>query len=530
MAPHVKRRHAHRSVVGQDEFLQGARSVSGHRRELLLREGEDPAPVIPRPAHVEHAELAARGKLLDDCVVGCVPQVGLEFWHAADHGHPRSAFPDVGLEHHRPAQAEPLPEVHRPDDAFNWRQRRRHDLESGDEFRAPGQLREDGRFRLPHESSAGDGGVRRRELEQPAVADGQPGDVPDHRRIKHRSGPELPAGDSPPSRQQPPPATPGRERQGEPEQQEECGSEDAEVKRSVLLERSQRGPDCIAEQDADTDEERGPDRTGQGKVEREPREAGAEDAGREIGGKPGSRQQPGGKDERSTLAFEPGGAPGHGLRRDEPGDRGTAQQRPSQEPASLKDQHVTDEDPRETGHRGRPERDGSARHHQPRRDAGEVFADQRRRRQQQADDDQREPFGPRQGAGIERPCGVRQPRGLGVSPVRSFPAIHTVEKLRDRAGNAGRLEECREMVAIGIDAQVALRNDASMLSGSGRRDQHVPLAVQDEHRSLVPLEYASQRTLVGVIEVSGVLQTQHPAVEGAEVGYSFVEQPQPGQL
>ena len=76
---------------------------------------------------------------------------------------------------------------------------------------------ENGALRLFDEAAGGDPGVGGGEGADPAVLPAEAKDVEEDRRLKEPGGPELPARQAPPARQQQPATAPGEERHDEPQ-------------------------------------------------------------------------------------------------------------------------------------------------------------------------------------------------------------------------------------------------------------------------------------------------------------------------
>jgi hypothetical protein len=85
------------------------------------------------------------------------------------------------------------------------------------------------------------------------------------------------------------------------------------------------------------------------------------------------------------------------------------------------------------------------------------------------------------------------------------------------------------MVAA-VHHQLALRHQARVLARGGGRHQGILYAVEDQHRPRIAGQDLPQRPLVGLVEIPGVLDTQHPVIPETEMGDQLAKSPKPGQL
>jgi hypothetical protein len=96
------------------------------------------------------------------------------------------------------------------------------------------------------------------------------------------------------------------------------------------------------------------------------------------------------------------------------------------------------------------------------------------------------------------------------------PTIDARQEGEDRPRDLVALLEHHE-VALARDDQLALRHEPGVLARRLHRHERISLPVDDQHRAVPAGQDAAERTLVAVVEVPGVGDTQHGVVEPPEV-------------
>ncbi len=86
-----------------------------------------------------------------------------------------------------------------------------------------------------------------------------------------------------------------------------------------------------------------------------------------------------------------------------------------------------------------------------------------------------------------------------------------------------------EVIVVKND-KLTLRHDPVMLQRRGHRDIPVFRAVDDEHRATIALQHASQRALIGIVEVSRIRQCEGSVGKEAKMRESIPKHPQGSEL
>jgi hypothetical protein len=155
---------------------------------------------------------------------------------------------------------------------------------------------------------------------------------------------------------------------------------------------------------------------------------------------------------------------------------------------------------------------------------GQVLAHQRGRRDQEEENDQGEASGGRNHARIEWPCRSGQPLGLGGGTSCYLPRLYSLDEIRQRLLDHVRVLENHEVVAA-VHHQLTLRYETVVFACCGGRHQWILDSVEDQHRAGIVRQNVAERPLSALVEVPGVLDTQHPAIQHAEVGHQLPESP-----
>ena len=342
---------------------------------------------------------------------------------------------------------------------------------------------EDLGLRLADEPAGGKARVRRGEHGQTAMAQTEPADVGEHRRIEQPRRPELPARPAPPGADQPSPAAPREQGQHQAMDDDEERERQHQHQQQVGVQRADAIERGRARHSRDQHQERRPQPDRQRHVEREAPERGVQQPGREVGGEPRAGGEATDQHHHAAATLEPGRAPRHRLVVEPPAQRRPAQDRTPQPAAGAEQQQIADEDADEARDAGRGERQPSVRDQQAGADRREVLAHQRRQREERADGEQSRTHPPRQGPPIERRSS--QPHAIGGRgrARRRFAALDAIPEVGERGPDVGLAREHEEVAGVEHD-QLALRGQAVMLDRRFLRHQEVLAAVDDQDRRL----------------------------------------------
>jgi len=432
--PAVRRVQGHGPRVGEDQLLEGARSVTRHGRQHLDRHRHDAPFLVLRRVDPEHAELVARRVLHQQALEGHLRELAVEVLLAPEHVDGGAALPLVRLEHERQAEVVALaPGGHAPPCVLAAGDRQpQRDLGS-----LPEPL-EDRALALADEAAEGHRGVGRGRQQGPGP-DPAPAERRHRGRVEEPGGPELVAADAVPAPEQEAPASPGGEPQREPQGDHEA--QDPEAKGSQV--RGLEAPDVEAQtrrgQRREAYEERCPGEPCEGEPEREAQGARPQDAGAEVGREAQAREEARHEDHPWALALEPCARLLELLLAEHPGQGRDPGRGAAEQAARCEQEQVPDEDPREAGQAREEPAKSPVRNEQARGDAGQVLAPQGGECQQEAGQEEREPGDGRQ---VVRPQGARglgQARGRGVLAARRGPGLDASdparEVVRDLAGS-----------------------------------------------------------------------------------------------
>ncbi len=261
--------------------------------------------------------------------------------------------------------------------------------------------------------------------------------VQDDRQLEQPDRPELPQREPPPARQQEPAPAPGEERHDDADEEKDDGEGGQHGRQSDTLVGAEARQHRATRPGRQPDEQGSPDDPGQEQRDRDARERRAQDAGGEKERQPAAGDEAGDEHHPGALRREPALAAIERLRRQYPAKRRAFEQSPAEQASGQHQQQVADEDPDQTGQGGGEERELAVGNEKPRRDAGEILADQRCRSEQEAEENllaNRQPAWARR---VLPPPGRRSMRSSVPRKLTLPVARRTRRTLRPPADSAG---------------------------------------------------------------------------------------------